>query len=103
MEQSNLPLWLIPIFPFLGAVWNGIWGKRFSHRSVAAVAVGATSLSFLLAVEAILALHGAARLESHFPWIVAGAFHVDFTFYLDPLSAIMSLVVTGVGLLIHIY
>jgi NADH-quinone oxidoreductase subunit L len=103
MQLSNLPLWLIPIIPLLGAAWNGIVGKRFSHRAVAAVAVGGTAVSFLIAVAALLALSGASRFESHFAWIAAASFQVNFNFYLDPLSGIMTLVVTGVGLLIHIY
>ena len=103
MDHSNFPLWLIPIFPFLGAVWNGVLGKRFSHRAVAVVAVGATAVSFLLSLQASLGLHGTPRLETLFPWIAAASFQVDFNFLLDPLSAVMCLVVTGVGLLIHIY
>ena len=100
---ANLPLWLISIFPFLGAAWNGIRGKGYSHRAVAAVAVGATSISFLLSLLAAFGLHGAGRLETYFPWIEASSFQVNFNLYMDPLSAVMCLVVTGVGLLIHIY
>ncbi len=91
------------MIPLLGAAWNGILGKRLSHRAVAAVAVGATALSFLLAVAALHALAGPSRLETHFAWIAAASFQVNFNFYLDALSGIMTLVVTGVGLLIHIY
>src|SRR5205807_4953395 len=38
-----------------------------------------------------------------FNWIAAGDFHVPFGFYLDQLSTIMMLIVTGVGFLIHVY
>jgi NADH-quinone oxidoreductase subunit L len=38
-----------------------------------------------------------------YSWIAAGAFRADFTLLLDPLSAVMILVVTGIGSLIHIY
>lgn len=102
MEQ-NLQLWLIPILPLLGAIWHGIWGRKHSERRVAMVAVGAVAVSFLWSVRAFLNLGEGPHLETYFPWIAGAYFQVDFSFYLDPLSAVMSLIVTGVGLLIHIY
>jgi NADH-quinone oxidoreductase subunit L len=101
--EPNLYLWLIPTLPLLGAAWNGIAGRHRSERHVAAVAVGSVALSFLVALRAFWLLGSAPHLESHFPWIAAGGFQADFNFYLDPLSAVMTLIVTGVGLLIHIY
>ncbi|MBI3895133.1 MAG: NADH-quinone oxidoreductase subunit L [Acidobacteria bacterium] len=101
--ESNLQLWLIPTVPLLGALWNGLWGKRSSERAVASVAVGAVAVSFLLALRAFFALGDAPYLESYFSWIAAASFQAHFNFYLDPLSAVMALIVTGVGLLIHIY
>ncbi|MBI4460748.1 MAG: NADH-quinone oxidoreductase subunit L [Acidobacteria bacterium] len=101
--DSNLQLWLIPTIPLVGALWNGLWGRRGSERAVASIAIGAVALSFFLALRAFLALGDAPHLESFFPWIGAAYFEVSFNFYLDPLSAIMALIVTGVGLLIHIY
>ena len=99
----NLPLWLIPVLPLAGAAWNGLWGKRYSERAVGAIAVGCVAASFLLSVFAVWNLGAMPRIESYGPWIAAGSFQVNFNFYLDPLSAVMALVVTGVGLLIHIY
>ena len=101
--EPNVQLWLIPVLPLLGAIANGLWGKRCSERTVGAIAVGAAALSFLLSLRATLSLHGTPHLETYYPWIAAGGFQVNFNFYLDPLSAVMILVVTGVGLLIHIY
>src|ERR1035437_7968565 len=103
MQQTNSHLWLIPLIPLLGAAWNGILGKRFSHCAVAVVAVGATAASFLIGLAAFVGLSGSGVVESHFPWITAGPLQVNFDLFLDPLSAIMTLIVTGVGLLIHIY
>ena len=99
----NVPLWLIPILPLAGATWNGLWGKRYSERAVGEIAVGCVALSFLLSLLAVWYLGETPRIESYGPWIAAGSFQVNFNFYLDPLSAVMALVVTGVGLLIHIY
>ena len=101
--DTSLPLWLIPILPLLGAALNGLCGKRLPLRGIAAIAVGAVACSFLLALIACFTLGDATRMEVYFPWIAGADFQVDFNLYLDPLSAVMSLIVTGVGLLIHIY
>ena len=104
--EPNLHLWLIPLLPLAGAAVNGIFGKRFSPRLIATLASGVVAVSFLLAVRAFFGfqdLQEMAVIENHFPWIAAGSFEVGFTFYWDALSAVMALVVTGVGLLIHIY
>ncbi|MBI4465594.1 MAG: NADH-quinone oxidoreductase subunit L [Acidobacteria bacterium] len=101
--EPNLQLWLIPLLPLVGAAWNGIWGKRRSRPAVAAVAVGVVALSFLWSVRAFFALGETPHIETYFPWITASYFQAHFGLYLDPLSAVMALIVTGVGLLIHIY
>ena len=98
--------WLIPLLPLLGALINGLLGKRFSKGAVATVALAATAASFAVAcVQAsILINSGYPALEqSYGTWIRAGNFSVDFGIYLDHLSTIMMLVVTGVGFLIHVY
>src|SRR5438876_12148180 len=107
MTQSFY-LWLIPILPLAGAVINGLFGRRFSRAQVAAVALGSTaaSLAIVLWVSArVLSLAESAlpHLEPYALWIRAGDFVVDFAFYLDQLSLLMALIVTGVGFLIHVY
>ncbi|MGA3126679.1 MAG: NADH-quinone oxidoreductase subunit L [Candidatus Korobacteraceae bacterium] len=105
MTQLFQP-WLIPILPLLGALTNGLLGKRFSKATVAAVALTATAASFLVAcVQAIILLQsGYPALEQYYgTWIQAGNFSVNFGIYLDHLSLVMMLVVTGVGFLIHVY
>ena len=101
--ELNLPLWLIPLLPLAGAVWNGLCGKRYSERAVGAIAVGAVALAFLLTLVAVLSLGDVPHIESAGAWIAAADLEIPFNFYLDPLSTVMALVVTGVGLLIHIY
>src|SRR3981081_2585543 len=101
----NLNLWLIPTLPLAGAVINGLLGRRSSRQAVTTVAL------FFSGAALAMALWVAARFSSiplpyqeflaH--WIRSGSFGVDFAFYLDQLSLIMLLVVTGVGFLIHIY
>ncbi len=101
--ESGPHLWLIPLLPLAGALWNILGGKHRSERAVSLVATGSVALSFLLSVYAFLHLGSTAHVETYFPWIGAGDFQVDFNLYLDPLSSVMTLMVTGVGLLIHIY
>ena len=101
----SLHLWLIPALPLLGAAINGFFGRRFSRQTVVAVALAFCGGAFLMA------LYVAARFSSlELPhteflahWFRSGNFLVNFEFYLDQLTLVMLLVVTGVGFLIHIY
>jgi len=98
--------WLIPILPLAGALINGLFGKRFTKSMVATVALLFTGASFLVACAHAYTLtsSGAVALETSYgTWIRTGNFSVDFGIYLDHLSLIMMLVVTGVGFLIHVY
>jgi NADH-quinone oxidoreductase subunit L len=102
----NLHLWLIPVLPLIGAAINGFFGKRFSRQAVVAVAWTFCGAAFVMAVWAVsqfLAAGAAPYTEVLAHWIRAGGFQADFAFYLDRLSVVMVLVVTGVGFLIHIY
>jgi len=101
----TLHLWLIPVLPLIGAAINGLLGRRFSRQNVAAVALGFCGAAFVCAlyVAARFSSPSVPYIEHLAPWIRAGNFHADFSFYLDQLSLVMLLVVTGVGFLIHIY
>jgi NADH-quinone oxidoreductase subunit L len=100
--------WILLIFPLVGAAINGILGKRLSPRIIGGIACGSIFLSFLVALLSFLEL---LRLDPEhravsnflFTWIQAGDFVSNASFLFDPLSAVMILVVTGVGFLIHVY
>jgi len=101
-------LWLIPISPLLGAVINGIFGRRLSKSVIGIIGSGTVALSFVISLGAFLQmLHapGSAMpvIRNYFVWIEAGEFHANFGFLLDHLSGLMILIVTGVGFLIHVY
>jgi NADH-quinone oxidoreductase subunit L len=105
---KNLHLWVIPLLPLIGAAINGLFGRRFKNAMVSAVALLFTAASFGWAVWAVWSVwpgSGIAlpHIETLGTWIAAGTFSAPFGFYLDQLSMIMVLVVTGVGFLIHIY
>lgn len=99
----NLHLWLIPVLPLIGAAINGLLGKRFSRQTVSAIALGFCGAAFVMALWIASQFSALPLVENLAPWIRAGDFQVDFAFYLDQLSLLMLLVVTGVGFLIHIY
>jgi len=101
----NLHLWLIPVLLLVGAAINGLFGRRFSRQIVSAIALGFSGAAFVRALWIALQLSSLTlpHVESLAGWIRAGDFQVDFAFYLDQLSLVMLLVVTGVGFLIHIY
>src|ERR1700685_122387 len=100
-----LHLWLIPLLPLAGAAINGFFGKKASRQGVSAVALlgsgAAFAMAFFVAVRFSSLSLPYQEVFAH--WIRSGNFSVDFAFYLDQLSLIMLLVVTGVGFLIHVY
>lgn len=101
-------LWLIPLLPLAGSALNGILGKRFPKPLISIIACGSVGASFVAAVAAVAGLLQLPPAERHhlqplFTWIASGDFVAKAEFLLDPLSAVMLLVVTGVGFLIHIY
>ena len=101
----NPYLWLIPILPLAGAAINGFFGRRSSKQAISAVALVFCGAAFFMA---LLVAWGFSSASAPYyydltHWIRSGSFQVDFSFYLDQLSLVMLLVVTGVGFLIHIY
>jgi NADH-quinone oxidoreductase subunit L len=111
-------IWLIPLFPAVGFVINGLFGKRLPKSVVGVIASGAAFISFIFAAGAVfqlLQLDPGHRVHTVrlYEWINAGSlrigdgsvgrFSVDWSYLLDPLSCVMVLVVTGIGFLIHVY
>jgi NADH-quinone oxidoreductase subunit L len=98
-------LWLIPLLPLIGFLLNGLFGKRMSKPIVNLIAVGSVALSFAYVLFVLSKLYPlqASFSEHYFTWIKSGALEIGFDLTIDRLTAIMLLVVTGVGLLIHTY
>jgi NADH-quinone oxidoreductase subunit L len=100
--------WVLVLFPLLGAFINGLLGKRMTERAVALIGCSTVGASFLVAAAAFFQMlqlppDDRAFTVTLFTWIQAGEFISEVSFLLDPLSAVMILVVTGVGFLIHLY
>ncbi len=108
-------LGLIVLAPLLGAIINGLLGSRLPRKVVDWVACGAMAFSFVFALISLQGLvnHGANYdgedgfgphlTYTVYQWIFSGDLQADIAFLFDPLTAVMVLVITGVGLLIHIY
>ncbi len=99
-------LLLIPLFPLIGFVVNAALGRRLTKSISGGLACGAMIASFAVSaflVSGVLGEHAAPLEFTAFEWMDSGTLRVPFTLRLDHLSALMILVVTGIGSLIHIY
>jgi len=106
-------LWLIPCLPLAGAVINGLLRRRLPARLIHIVGCASVFLAFLISVSGFITLvrieepHNRLLIQSLYQWLLTvwdqGRFSLDVAFRLDPLSAALCLVVTGVGFLIHLY
>lgn len=106
--MTNLSLWVL-LLPLLGFILLGILGRSLSRSIILGVAWGACGLAFACAALSFLSMLGttpdAARTvdQQVYTWVASGAFHLNFGLLYDPLSATLLLIITGVGLLIHVY
>jgi NADH-quinone oxidoreductase subunit L len=99
---------LIPLLPFLGFLVNAFLGRRLPKSVSGGLACTVMLASFAISVVEVMRLIGMDPgtreiNQTIFTWISSGDFVVDAAFRLDPLSAVMILVITGIGSLIHIY
>ena len=99
-----MQLWLIPLLPLAGFLLNGLFGRRFSKGLINAIAIGSVALSFAWAAKIIFTVDlDAPNTEHYFTWIQSGSINIGCDMAVDRLTAIMLMVVTGIGSLIHIY
>src|SRR5579872_49711 len=106
-----MQLWLITLLPLAGFAVNGLLGRRLPKAAINAVAVGSVLLSFLWVLKTLSALGvfgggnplEQAYVEHYYTWIQSGTLNIGVDFAIDRLTAVMLMVVTGVGFLIHVY
>jgi NADH-quinone oxidoreductase subunit L len=109
--NPNLNLWLIPVLPLAGAAINGFLGRKSSRQAVTTVALFFSGAAFAMALWVAVRFSSLTLPYHEFVahWLRSGSFGLsnyfsaDFALYLDQLSLVMLLVVTGVGFLIHVY
>jgi len=96
-------VWLIPLFPLIGTLVNALFGRIIGHKAHW-IAVPALLASFVTSCFVFSRVwHGETWVGDLFPWVVAGPFKTAVSAQVDQLTAVMLLVVTGVGFLIHLY
>lgn len=99
----------IVILPLVGFLINGLFGKKLrSEGLIGLIGSGVVGLSFLIAGAIFLKMLNAPVEERHhivslFRWVTAGSLSVDVAYQFDQLSILMTMIVTGVGFLIHVY
>jgi NADH-quinone oxidoreductase subunit L len=109
--QTDFLRWIV-FLPLLGAIVNGLLGAKIQKSTgkgaISFLACAPVVIAFVLSLYAFFILKGLEPekrflIDNLYPWIQLGSLKVDMAFMVDPLSAIMILVVTGIGGLIHIY
>jgi NADH-quinone oxidoreductase subunit L len=105
---EKLLMAMMILAPFAGFLFNGLRFRSQNYRLAGVVASVMSGITFLISIVLVGQLislpEGARVLRAHyFTWISAGDFTANFAFLLDPINAIMILVITGVGTLIHIF
>ncbi len=100
-----MTLWLIPFFPLIGFLINGLFGRRLSKPVINVIAVGSVAASFACVIALLFMLYpiNTPYGEHYYTWIQSGFLQIGCDLFIDRLTAVMLLVVTGVGLLIHTY
>src|SRR5690606_17759672 len=105
--QPDLAVCLILIAPLLGAVLNGLGGLAFPgfrhrERVIGLLATICVAVPFLAALSLFVSFDAPSTVHL-FRWMSAGELNIAFDYRVDQLSLIMTLIITGVGSLIHVY
>ncbi|MEH6305018.1 NADH-quinone oxidoreductase subunit L [Olivibacter sp. CPCC 100613] len=102
-------IWIV-LLPLIGFVLNGLGRNSLGKSIISFIGCGTILASFLLSCNVFGVVYTArqsgdeaAFSQTIFDWISAGDLHISLSFLVDPLSAIMLLIITGVGFLIHLY
>lgn len=97
--------YLVPLFPLIGFLLNGVFRNSLSKSLVGIIGCGAVLASFVVSVILFLDVRagGALTVQPLYPFIHAANFKIDFAFQVDQLSSLFLLIITGIGFLIHLY
>jgi NADH-quinone oxidoreductase subunit L len=101
-------VWLIPVFPLIGFLINGLIGKRFPEKVIGTIGAASVGASFVVALLIFMELLGMAPGSRSvqtvvYTWMLSGDLNIPIGFLVDPLSMVMMMVVSGVGCIIHVY
>ncbi|MBL7756772.1 MAG: NADH-quinone oxidoreductase subunit L, partial [Chitinophagaceae bacterium] len=96
--------YLVPLFPLIGFLINGLGRKSLSKSMIGIIGSGAILASFVVSLLIFFQVKGGnVDTLNYFSFIRAGAVNIPFAFQIDQLSSIFLLIITGVGFLIHVY
>lgn len=99
--------YLVILLPLLGFLHNGLLIRKIPNRVAGTIGSLAVFIPFLITLGAFLEFNPMIRKDPHLftliPWIEIGSFKVDFAYQVDQLSLYMTLIITGIGSLIHLY
>ena len=106
--EPDLLIKLVILLPLVGAAINGLVGLFLpSHRKkeglIGAIAIAMVAIPFFITVYLFTGFHGEPIVVDVFSWMKAGDLSIDFAYRIDQLSLLMTLIITGVGGLIHLY
>jgi len=101
----NQYIWLIPILPLAGFIINGLGRNSLSKNVIGFIGSLLVLVSFGLSLAVFFQIKSSGHPVNvtYFDWISVGTLKIHFAFLVDQLSAIMLLIITGVGFLIHLY
>ncbi|MCR6721427.1 MAG: NADH-quinone oxidoreductase subunit L [Chitinophagaceae bacterium] len=96
--------YLVPLFPLIGFLVNGLLRKQLNKPLIGIIGSGSILASFIVSLLIFLQVkNGASDVITYFNFISVGDFSIPFAFQIDQLSSIFLLIITGVGFLIHVY
>jgi len=95
---------LVLLLPLAGFLINALFGRALARQLVGWVGAGSVGLAFASALAVLVQVAGGQQLDhTYFTWWNSAGFEIPFNLYIDPLSTLMALVITGVGFMIHVY
>ncbi len=97
---------LVPLFPLIGFLINGFFGKKMSKGLSGTIACISVLASFIVSVLIFMEVSASAQksyVVEIFSWINSDTLKIPFSFLVDPLSCLFLLNITGIGFLIHVY
>ena len=99
-------IYLVPLFPLIGFLVNGLGRKTLSRSIISIVGVGSVLASFIVSLMIFMEVKEPGftpQVITFFDFIKTGKLQIPFAFQVDQLSILFLLIITGVGTLIHVY
>src|SRR5687768_6785055 len=106
MNQFSNLVWLVPLFPLIGFLINGLLRKSLSKLLIGIIGSGVILASFIVSVLIFMEVKQEGFtpvIVTLFDFINIPAYNIQFAFQVDQLSSLFLLIITGVGFLIHVY